>query len=261
MNACADREAMLQALIDGELDAANALEMEAHLRVCPACAAEHRVWLALREKLAEPGIAPSAPPELRGRIDAALAREAAARPIAPLRPPSRRYRNWAIGGWSAAGAMTALAATLAVLIVQPAAPVLGDQLVADHVRSLLPGHLIDVATSDRHVVKPWFNGRIDFAPPVPELADRGFPLVGGRLDVAAGRVVPVLVYRRRLHTINLFILPAGAVAGEGRASRASPPGYSIVHWRQGGLDFWAVSDLGKGDLDQFHEAFAARAGV
>jgi anti-sigma factor RsiW len=260
MTACSDREAMLQALVDGELDAANALEMEAHLRACPACAAEHRAWLALREKLSQPDVAPTASPELRARIEAALGREAAAS-LPPSRARARRWRAWAIGGWSAAGAMTAIAATLAILFVEPAAPALRDQLVADHVRSLLPGHLIDVATSDRHVVKPWFNGRIDFAPPVPELADRGFPLVGGRLDVAAARVVPVLVYRRRLHTINLFIFPAGA-AKEGRgASGSAPPGYSLVHWRQGRLDFWAVSDLGKGDLDQFREAFAARAAI
>jgi anti-sigma factor RsiW len=263
MTACADREAKLQALVDGELDAANALAMEAHLRSCPGCAAEYGAAIALRERLGAEDLRPVASPALRTRIEAALEREVVARPVEPHRPPARHWRPWAIGGWSVAGAMTAIAATLAVLLVQPTAPEpeLQDQLIADHVRSLLPGHLIDVATSDRHVVKPWFNGRIDFAPPVPELADRGFPLVGGRLDVAAERVVPVLVYRRRLHTINLFILPAGKTAGERRASAASPPGYSLVHWRQGGLDFWAVSDVGKGDLDQFREAFTARAGV
>lgn len=260
MTACADREAMLQALVDGELDAANALAMEAHVRVCPGCAAEYARAVALRERLGAEGVRPVAPPALRARIEAALEHEVAAQ-HEPVRTPERRWRPWAIGGWSVAGMMTAVAATLAVLLVQPAPADLQDQLVADHVRSLLPGHLIDVATSDRHVVKPWFNGRIDFAPPVPELADRGFPLVGGRLDVAAGRVVPVLVYRRRLHTINLFILPADKASGEGRASESTPSGYSILHWRQGGLDFWAVSDVGKGDLDQFREAFTARAGA
>ena len=260
MTACSDRVATLQALIDGELDAANALEMEAHLRVCAACAAEHRAWLALREALAAPGVAPTVPPALRTRIEAALARGAVVRPVEPARAPVRRWRAWAIGGWSMAGAMTAIAATLAILFVQPAAPDLRDQLIADHVRSLLPGHLIDVATSDRHVVKPWFNGRVEFAPPVVDLADRGFPLVGGRLDVAEGRVVPVLVYRRRLHTINLFVLPAGD-AGAARGSAASAPGYSVLRWRQGGFDFWAVSDVGSGDLEQFHQAFAARAGI
>ncbi len=258
MTACPDREVMLQALVDGELDAANALAMEAHLRGCPGCVAEYRRAAALRERLGAEDVRPAAPPALHARIEAALEREAAGRPV-EVRPPTRRWRPWAIGGWSVAGAMTAVAATLALLLVQPAGPNLADQLVADHVRSLLPGHLIDVATSDRHVVKPWFNGRIDFAPPVPELADRGFPLVGGRLDVAAGRVVPVLVYRRRLHTINLFILPAGMAPGEGRASASTPPGYSLVHWRQGRLDFWAVSDVGKGDLEQFRDAFTARA--
>ncbi|HEX5181619.1 MAG TPA: anti-sigma factor [Allosphingosinicella sp.] len=259
MAACADKEAMLQALVDGELDAANALAMEEHLSACPACAAERRAWTALHERLGAAEVAPAAPAALRLRIEEALAREAAVLPARQSGRRARRWRAWAIGGWSAAGMMAAAAATFFILFLQPPPSDLGDQLIADHVRSLIPGHLIDVATSDRHVVKPWFNGRIDFSPPVPELADRGFPLAGGRLDVAAGRVVPVLVYRRRLHVISLFILPAAAKAGEGRTSAASPPGYSIVHWRQGGLDYWAVSDVGKADLDQFRTEFTARA--
>ena len=162
-------------------------------------------------------------------------------------------------GWSAAGAIAAIAASLLVVQTVPLQSAsLEDQLVASHVRSLLANHLIDVETSDRHVVKPWFNGKIDFSPPVVDLKDQGFPLVGGRLDYADQRVVAALVYRRRAHLINLFVLPAhsGPLAGP---PHHAPTSYSVVHWTRGGLDFWAVSDVEAGDLETFHKAFAARS--
>jgi len=161
-------------------------------------------------------------------------------------------------GWSAAGAVAAIAASLLVVQTVPLQSAgLEDQLVASHVRSLLANHLIDVETSDRHVVKPWFNGKIDFAPPVVDLKDQGFPLVGGRLDYADQRVVAALVYRRRAHVINLFVLPAhaGPLAW---LTHHAPTSYSVVHWTPGGPDFWAVSDIEAGDLETFHKAFAAR---
>ena len=136
---------------------------------------------------------------------------------------------------------------------QPAVPALEQQLVASHVRSLLVDHLVDIPTSDRHVVKPWFNGKIDFSPPTPDLTAQGFPLVGGRLDYVGGTTVAVIVYRRRLHTINLFAWPAGMAP---RARRATD-GYTLSIGAQGDLDFWAVSDVAGGDLDQFRTAFEA----
>ena len=132
------------------------------------------------------------------------------------------------------------------------------QVVASHVRSLLASHLTDVATSNQHVVKPWFNGKVDFAPPVPELADQGFPLVGGRLDYIEGRVAPAIVYRRRLHTVNLFVWPAGDAASPIDHS-ARRDGYSLVEWTQGGLRFWAVSDIDLVELKQFRRLFADRS--
>jgi len=260
---CPDREAMLQALLDGELDAANTLAIEAHLAICPGCAAHYRTLQALRERLGAPGLRPDAPPHLRGRIEAMIAAESRPRP--GVRDGARDLvrRGWTglAAGWATAGAMAAVAASLLVVQIQAAAPSLEDQLVADHVRSTLANHLIDVATSDRHVVKPWFNGRIDFAPPVVDLADQGFPLVGGRLDYADNRLVAAVVYKRRAHTINLFILPARAQPWRlgwrlGRTPRTS---YSVARWTRGGLDFWAVSDLEAGELEQFHKDFAARA--
>ena len=255
MSACPDREAMLQALLDGELDAANTATAEAHLKTCPGCAARYRAMAALHERLSEFDLGPPAPARLRQGIEAMIAAESrAAQPA-----PAQRRKPWAglAAGWATAGAMTAVAASL--FAVQLTGPVddLQAQLVSSHVRSLQADHLIDVVTSNRHVVKPWFNGRIDFAPPVPDLAAQGYPLAGGRLDYAGGRTVAAVVYRRNAHVINLFVMPSRA--GIGSPFQPRTPGYSVVRWNLNGLDFWAVSDVDASDLRAFRAAFLANA--
>ena len=246
MTACADREHLLHALLDDELDAANAASCEAHVRNCPGCAAELDRLRALSDMLGDPALRHAAPEGLRARIEAALPQQAPARPTAP---PSRF-------AWAALGAGLSAAASIALVVGSrtPALPDVEQQIVASHVRSLLATHLVDVVTSDQHVVKPWFNGRIDFAPPTPDLKAQGFPLAGGRLDYIGGRVVPAIVYRRRLHTINLFAWPAGGAAAP---ATAQFEGYNLRHWQQGGLDLWAVSDVSQGDLALFERAFEA----
>jgi anti-sigma factor RsiW len=187
----------------------------------------------------------NAPAGLRERVEASL-------------PATPRATNPWLGrlGWGAGGAIAAGLALTVALPQQVASDGIEQQMVASHVRSLLADHLVDIPTSDRHVVKPWFNGKIDFSPPTPDLKAAGFPLVGGRLDYIGGRVVPAIVYRRNLHTINVFAWPAGkAPVAETMAS----DGYTLVHWRQGDLDFWAVSDVAGGDLDRFRKAFEAAA--
>jgi anti-sigma factor RsiW len=258
MTACPDRESMLHALLDGELDAANALTVEAHLKTCAGCSAEFQVLRALRERLAEADLAQPAPAHLRTAIENLLAAED--RRIVPAKPARRPWWASLAAAWGSAGAMTAVAAGLLVVQVAPVADPLEDQLVASHVRSLQADHLIDVATSDRHVVRPWFNGKIDYAPPTPDLSAQGFPLVGGRLDYAQGRTVAAVVYRRRAHVINLFVMPAQDRPFRlGVGGPKPPPGYSVVHWTHAGLDFWAVSDVEGGDLQAFHKAFEAAA--
>lgn len=254
MTACPDRILQLHALIDEELDAVNSVAVEAHVQTCPGCAEELRTLEAIRARLSTPGVAPSAPQALRDRVEALLERN-----TTPASMPVPAYRVTRFGGRTAAGALVALAASLALVFAVPQFLTAGvqDQLVSSHVRSLLASHLTDVATSDRHVVKPWFNGRIDFAPPVVELADQGFPLVGGRLDYIEGRVVPALVYRRHLHTINLFVRPAGRVPAPAQTIRRRD-GYSLVRWTRDGLEFWAVSDIEPGELQAFRRAFADR---
>ncbi len=251
MIACPDQTMLLHGLLDGELDAANALACEAHLKACEACHAELLRQQRLREAIAASGVAYRAPLSLRARIEASLEQAATA--------PARR-RPRAIAPWAASGAISAIAASLAIVAV---APTFGDsrvesQVVASHVRSLLANHLTDVETSNQHVVRPWFNGRIDFAPPVPELADKGFPLAGGRLDYVEGKVVPAIVYHRRLHTINVFVWPAkGTGLMSNRSSRRD--GYSLAEWKRGGLEFWAVSDIDPTELAQFRAAFTERS--
>lgn len=252
MNACVDRLLLLQGLVDGELDAANSLAIEAHLKSCEGCAEELRRIEALRGLLADPALRSEAPKGLRERLNAALSER--------LQPRSALPRRAA--PWLAGGALTAIAASVALFLAMPQLTTvpMQEQLVSSHVRSLLANHLTDVQTSDRHVVKPWFNGRIDFAPPVVELAPQGFPLVGGRLDYVGGRVVPAIVYRRRLHTINLFVMPAGSLSSPAPIS-IRRDGYSLVRWTRSGLQYWAVSDLDPAELYLFRRTFEQAAGT
>jgi anti-sigma factor RsiW len=250
---CPDKEPMLHALLDGELDAANASALETHLAACPDCARRLEDLKALHERLTELPPTP-APEALKGRIEAMIGAETRR----AARPAARWTRPGPLAGWLAAGAMTAVAASL---VVTPLAtgPSLPQQLADAHVRSLLADHLVDVPTSDRHVVRPWFNGRIGFAPPpAPDLAAQGFPLIGGRLDYADGRPIAALVYRRRAHVINLFVLPARRGLALPRLGPARG-GYAMLHWTDKGLDYWAVSDAEPGELNGFREAFEKAA--
>ena len=242
---------MLQALVDGELDAAHAARIEAQIAGCAACAADYAQLIELRAALKRDLTPARAPDRLRQRLAASLADAAPAQKPQPApRPPRRAPAPWS---WLGAGAMLATAACAGLFAVSAqlsASDALTRDLVAGHVRSLEVGHLTDVATSDQHVVKPWFEGKLDFSPPVVELASQGFPLVGGRLDYIGGRTVAAIVYRRGHHPINLFIWPANrGVAG--RAETAPGDGYTLLHWSQGGMTFWAVSDVNPADLRQF----------
>ena len=244
---CDDRLLALHAMLDGELDALAMVEMERHLRGCTACQREVERLDHLQALLRAPDLSYRAPPSLAARI-AALA--------PPHRPPmARRATPWlggAIGG--------ALAASLALVLLVPdvTEPGLTQAVVDGHLRSLQAGHLVDVAVSDRHVVKPWFNGHLSFAPPVPDLSASGFLLSGGRLDVLEGRDVAVLVYRRHLHTINLFVRPAPPLSPPWGSSTGQA-GYTLRRWRMGGLECLAVSDLDPAELSRFHEAFVIEA--
>jgi anti-sigma factor RsiW len=242
----------IHAYVDGELDAMDAREVEQHLGACDDCRRAEQGIRALHEALSRSAPAYRAPAELKRNVRAALRREEKSE-----REP---FGGW--WAWSAGAVFAALLLTFAVFQFQGrAGNAIADQVVANHVRSLLATHLVDVPSSDRHTVKPWFNGKIDFAPPVVDLAREGFPLEGGRVDYIGGRVVAALVYKRQSHVINLFVWPASPDAAATTVKAiASRDGYNIENWRSGGLNFWAVSDVSANDLAGFRDAFSARAG-
>jgi anti-sigma factor RsiW len=246
MPACVDQELLLGGLVDGELDAANTALVEAHVARCEGCRKELERLQAVRALLRADEVRHSAPESLAKRI--------AAMPELSIRAANEnRIPTWlapAVGG--------ALAASLAMIsFVTPATTAAVDQeLVSSHVRSLQPGHLTDVQTTNQHIVKQWFNGRIDFSPPVPELADQGFPLIGGRLDSINGKSVPAIVYKRRLHTVNVFVWPE-----KDSSERALvKDGFALREWSRNGLRFAAISDIPAPELQQFETLFVQRSG-
>jgi anti-sigma factor RsiW len=233
---------LVQAEFDGELDAAQAASLEAHRDGCPICQATQTELLRARALLRDEayGVVPDA---VRARIMARLQ-------LPERRPVSARRWRWLRAPSIGFGLGAACAAALAFLVVLPQRGDLVDAVVADHIRALQPGHLEDVVSTDQHTVKPWFDGRIDFAPPVKDFAADGFPLKGGRLDYLAGRPVAALVYQRDKHIIDLYVWPEGGIAAR-LAGDTAIQGYNVVHWTAGGMNFWAVSDVERGQLDDF----------
>ena len=193
------------------------------------------------------------PPEgLAARIGQAVRAEEVVVAASPMPAPVRRNRGlWQGLAWFGTGAATAWGLAL-VLLATPVPPsdALAEGVTANHVRSLMASHLADVASSDHHAVKPWFAGRLDFSPPVVDLAAEGFPLAGGRLDYLDGRTVAALVYRSGPHVINLFVWPAADAKAQAPVLSARQ-GYQLVHWTQGGMQAWAVSDLNAAELQNF----------
>jgi anti-sigma factor RsiW len=184
---------------------------------------------------------------VRRRIAAMTRRAVASTSAAATGTP---WRGWAV----AASLLLSVALSSAVstyLATPSAAALLQQDIVASHVRSLQMDHIADVASSDQHTVKPWFHGKLDYAPPVEDFAAEGFPLIGGRLDYVNRRSVAALVYRHAQHPINLFILPSRDAAGAPVAAATSDSGYNIRHWTKDGMSFWAISDLNTGDLANF----------
>jgi anti-sigma factor RsiW len=191
-----------------------------------------------------------APPALRDRVTTALRAAEPARPAAARGASRAPWWQWAsMGAVFASGAVVAWTLSL-FLATQGEIAQLSDDVVADHVRSLMVAHLTDVASSNQHTVKPWFSGKLDYTPPVRDLSREGFPLTGGRLDYLDGRSVAALVYRRRLHTINLFVWPCDDTTANG-VKRLTRRGYNIVNWCDGGMQFWAVSDLNAEEMETF----------
>jgi mycothiol system anti-sigma-R factor len=235
----------LHGYLDGELDATRAAEFERHLEGCRECANTLGAEESLRSSLQRSGLYEHAPISLRKKIRADL--DAATAPAIASRIPVWR--------WFAVAAAILIVASVSwyawprLQSSATSSPVTAAEIIDAHIRSLQPGHLTDVASTDQHTVKPWFNGKLAFVPPVKDFTEEGFPLIGGRLDVLNGQDVAALVYARRKHLINVFVWPT-----KEPDTPIHPPGsrqgYQWVHWRHQGMEFCAVSDVSASDLHE-----------
>jgi anti-sigma factor RsiW len=240
-----DLELQIDAYVDGELATRDAREFEAHLKECAECARLHDARVALGAAIRAEIPALRAPDALRTQLRATL-RSAAGAPSTRLAMSPIQWRSLAL---AASLALVALG-SWRVASDRAATAAMGQQVLTSHVRSLMPGHLIDVVSSDQHTVKPWFNGKLDFSPSVYDFAGKGYPLMGGRLDYLGGRPVAGLVYGRRQHLINVFLWPTtdGDTEGAGMSTRQ---GYHLLHWTTPQYTYWVVSDLGLVELRDF----------
>ncbi len=239
---CVEAEPLLHAYLDGELDLSASLAIEKHLQSCGECADAYQKLELLRSEIADA--------DLDFASDAALERVR----VAVERQAGLERRTGRGMAWRNAAFLAAVAAALVLAFVLPwryagGRDSIDREIVDSHIRSLQADHLIDVASSDRHTVKPWFQGKLDFAPQVPDLGAQGFVLVGGRLDVIDRRKAAALVYKRREHVINLWITQGNAARSEPEQSDVD--GFHIVRWSKNGLTYRAVSDLDMGELRAF----------
>ena len=247
---CDEAEVMLHALIDDELDAGHAREVETHAAGCARCAAQLASYRDLRQALRGGNLRHMAPASLRRSIDRAVP------------SPAATDRRTLLKGFALGGLLSAAAAASVMLVVvrEDRDQRILSEAISAHLRSLQADHLTDVLSTDQHTVKPWFNGRIDLAPPVIDLAGQGFTLIGGRLDFIDGKSVAVIVYRRRVHVINLFVTQGVGMSLPG-PKMETVQGFNIRRWTDQGLNMLAVSDINREELDEFGNKFeeAARA--
>lgn len=279
---CNEARPLLDASVDRELSAADERRVQQHIDDCPACRRETDIVRALGHAVRQADYH-RAPDALRARIVADL--PPTSEPASE--PATKRRRAWrfplfdglrmphggefgmagsssgraAGAGWMAAFviALCAVAAGVALTLHRPAdAGPLVDELVASHVRAQLSGRDIDVISSDQHTVKPWFNGRIDYAPPVEDLAASGFTLAGGRLDYVGHRRVAVLTYHYRKHVLDVYVFPDNDPAADGPTTTVLREGYSLARWHDAGMIWWAVTDAAPESLTAFEASLKAR---
>jgi anti-sigma factor RsiW len=249
--ACERADTVVHGYFDNELDALRAAEFESHLEQCPECIAALDALESLRSTInvAQPYEKMSA--SFRKKILADLHVQGAT--------TTARERVTTDWRW------LAVAATFLLLIYggwrvaslnlgNSRETLMASKIVDAHLRSLQPGHLEDVISTDQHTVKPWFDGKVDFAPPVRDFAEQGYPLQGGRLDVVDNRTVAALVYGRRKHVVNVFVWPTSEKDAAPRSG--SIQGYQWIDWRKQGMEFYAVSDASAPDLDQLQRLFS-----
>ncbi len=259
---CDQAKPLLPLYADGELDAARVLELEAHLRSCPTCAPAWQNLQNLKKAVKQDALYFTAPAALKKSLQTELLARVNTQPERSR--PERKSSGWNWGwnwNWLTTAtsglAVACLALLLTVTLSRPSAQQeLAQEVVSNHIRSLMASHELDVVSTDQHTVKPWFNGKLDFSPPVKDFAAQGFPLIGGRLDYLDGHSAAALIYHRNKHILNLFIWPA-SVRDAVPAVVTSRQGYNVIHWSQAGMTFWLVSDLNPSELEDFARLFAS----
>jgi anti-sigma factor RsiW len=248
---CAECIDTLGAYVDRELPSDEVARVEEHLRTCSDCARAHRKLVDTSKQVKGALMRYEAPDVLKARIRASLA-TAVSDAVAPGRSSPTTWST----RWSrtiAAAAVVAIASSAVTLLAvkqKSAAASVENQVLASHIRSLMPGHLTDVASNDQHNVKPWFNGRVNVSPDVPRLDSLGYPLVGGRVDYIDGRNVASVVYSRRQHVINVFSWPTPDTPDLAPIVSSSS-GYHLIRTRRNGVEVWIVSDVNLGELQSF----------
>lgn len=248
---CREMILLTQAELDGELSSAEAVSVAAHRAECTECQAAYRMIQvtrrAMRENVARHEMTPLARQQILARLKRAGANDSDAVNSETASLP--RTSSWwpvAFGSFVSA----AMGAALVLLLTIPGQRDLSDAIVDAHIRALQPGHLLDVASNSQHNVIPWFDGKIDFAPPVKNLDERGFSLVGGRLDYVAGHAAAVVVYQLRQHPIEVFIWPDPDVADSKPVSEVRN-GYIVLRWNQQQMTLSAISDVSATQLQEF----------
>ena len=241
--------------LDGELDLAHDVEVQQHLAQCPRCVAEYSMFGAMHSRLKnDDALHFHAPAELKEKIRAA---------VYAAEPQTRGWSRWRSWFPSAIQFAVPLAiGAMLTLFVMPhpgggAEDLIAREVVESHVRSMMPGHLMDVPSTDQHTVKPWFNGKLDFSPPVRDLAPDGFPLIGGRLDYIDNHPVAALIYQHGKHTINVFMWPQ-TTATTIEAKAQTQHGYNVEETSVSGMNCWIVSDLNQRELTKFAELLQTR---
>jgi anti-sigma factor RsiW len=245
---CELAQTTVHGYFDGELDAVRSAEFERHLENCAECQDELKNIEDLRALLRRGNLYEHASPQFRERVRKQLAQDAK-----PERAQVARSRRWSLV--PAFGVLAAAAATVMIIffvLQSRSQSQITAELIDAHVRSLQPGHLTDVQSTDQHTVKPWFDGKVDFVPPVSDYSEQGFPLIGGRLDVIDGHNVAGLVYSRRKHFINLFVWPYREKEPSFVTS-GSRQGYNWTTWQSGDMQFCLISDAAASDLRELKD--------